>query len=60
MSDMVLKLPQYFYLLMKKTLGHYIQVWFHYYQAINCNQNTPILYPQGNSFGLRKPKKYKH
>ena len=39
MGDMALKLPQYFYILMKKSLGRYFQVCFPYCQ---CNHKTPI------------------
>ena len=41
-ANMALKLPQYFYLLMEKPLGHYFQVWSPYYQMAKCNQKTPI------------------
>ena len=40
--NMALKLPQYFYLLMKKPLGCYFQVRSPYYQVAQCNQKTPI------------------
>ena len=43
MHDKTLELPQYFYLLMGKRLGHYFQVRPAYYQAAQCNQKTPIL-----------------
>ena len=36
-----LKLPQYFYLLIKKPLGCYFQVQSPYYLA-QCNQKTPF------------------
>ena len=52
---MVLKLPQYFYLLMEKPLGCYFQVWSPYYEAARCNQKTPIPYSQGERSGLGKP-----
>ena len=42
MRDMALKLSQYFYLLMEKSLGRYFQVRSPYYQAAECNQKTPI------------------
>ena len=57
---MALKLPQHFYQLMEKPLGHYFQVQSPYYQATQCNQKTPILYAQGDRSGLKKPKKDKH
>ena len=41
-TNMALKLPQYFYLLMQKPLGHHLQVWSPYYQTAKCNQKTPI------------------
>ena len=41
-ANMALKLPQYFYLLMEKPPGCYFQVWSSYYQAVQCNQKTPI------------------
>ena len=41
-TNMALKLPQYFYLLMEKPLGRYFQVRSPYYQAAQCNQKTPI------------------
>ena len=41
-TDMALKLPRYFYLLMEKPLGRYFQVRSPYYQATQCNQKTPI------------------
>ena len=59
-ANMALTLPQYFYLLIEKPLGCYFQVWSPYYQAAQCNQKTPIPYPQGDRSGLRKPKKDKH
>ena len=37
----------------------YFQVGSTYYQAAQCNENTPIPYPQGNRSGLRKPRKFK-
>ena len=40
--DIALKLPHYFYLLMEKPLGCYIQVRSTYYQMAQCNQKTPI------------------
>ena len=40
-TNMALKLPGYFYLLMEKPLGRYFQVRSPYYQAAQCNQKTP-------------------
>ena len=37
-----LKLPRYFYVLMEKPLGRYFQVRSPYYQAVQCNQKTPV------------------
>ena len=59
-ANIALKLPQYFYLLMEKLLGHYFQVRSPYYQATQCNQKHLFLYPQGDRSGLGKPKKDKH
>ena len=42
MSNMALKLSQYFHLLMEKPLGHYFQVRAPYYQVAQCDQKTPI------------------
>ena len=42
MHGMVLKLSQYFYLLMRKPHGCYFQVWSPYYKVAQCNQKTPI------------------
>ena len=42
-TNMALKLPWYFYLLMEKPLGRYFQVRSPYYQAVHCNQKTAIL-----------------
>ena len=41
-TNMALTLPQYFYLLMEKPLGHYFQLQSPYCQAEHCNQKTPI------------------
>ena len=41
-TNMTLKLPQYFCLLMEKSLNRYFQDWSPYFQAVQCNQ-TPIL-----------------
>ena len=41
-ANMALKLLRHFYLLMEKPLSHYFQVWSPYYQAVQCNQKTPI------------------
>ena len=56
MSDVALKLSRYFYLLMEKPHGCYLQVWCPYYQAAQCNHKTLVLYPKGDRSGLRKPK----
>ena len=39
-TNIPLKLPQYFYLLMEKSLGHYFQVWSSYCQLAQYNQKT--------------------
>ena len=57
-ANMALKLPWYCYLLMDKPIGCYFQVRSPYYQAAWCNQKIPILYPQGDSSGLRKTNTY--
>ena len=60
-ANMALKVPRYFYLLMKKPLGCYFQVWSLYYQLAQCNKKTPIpAYTPNDRSGLRKPKKDKH
>ena len=41
-TNMALKQPLDFYLLMEKPLGCYFQVQSPYYQAAQCNQKTPI------------------
>ena len=41
-ANMALKLSRYFYLLLEKPLGRYFQVGSPYYQALQCNQKTPI------------------
>ena len=38
--NMSIKLPQHFYMLMKKPLSYYLQVRSPYYQAAQWNQNT--------------------
>ena len=40
-TNMALKLPQHFYLLMEEALGCYFQVQSPSYQAAKCNQKTP-------------------
>ena len=40
--DMALKLPQYFNLVMGKSLGFYFRVWSQNYQETQCNQKTPL------------------
>ena len=42
-TNMALKVPWYFYLLMEKPLSCYFQIWSLYYQAAQCTQKTPIL-----------------
>ena len=59
-ANMALKLSQYFYLLMEKSLGRYFQVGSPHYQAGQCNQKTPILVSSRDRSGLRKPKEDKH
>ena len=56
-KNMVLKLPQYFYLLMEKPLGCYLQAWPPYYQVAECNQRTPILVSSWWQFRSDKAKK---
>ena len=41
-ANMALKLRWYFYLLMEKPLGRYLQVLSPYYQVTKFNQKTPI------------------
>ena len=41
-SNIALKLPWYFYLLMEKPLGRCFEVQSPYYKAAQCNQKTPI------------------
>ena len=53
-SNMALKLPRYFYLLMEKPLGRYFQVWSPYYQAAQCNQKT--LIPISSRWQVRSEK----
>ena len=60
LSNMALKLLQYFYLLMQKPIGCYFKVQSSYFHMAQYNQKTPIPYPQGESSDLRKPKKVKH
>ena len=46
-ANMALELSQYFYLLMEKPLGCYLQVWSSYYQTAQCKQKIPIpVYPR--------------
>ena len=49
-----LKLPWYFYLLMKKPLVHYFLVRSPYYQAAQCNQKTAI--PVSSRWQVRSEK----
>ena len=61
-ANMALKLARFFHLMLEKPLGCHLQVRSPDNQAAQCNQKTPtvFLYPQGDSSGLRKPKKDKH
>ena len=54
MPNMALKLPQYFYLLMKKRLGHYFQAQSLYYQVAQCKQKTPV--PVASRWQVRSEK----
>ena len=56
--NMALKLPQYFYLLIKKPVGCYFEVRSHFYQEATRKHRFP--YPQGDISGLRQPIKDKH
>ena len=49
-----LKLQQYFYLLMEKSLGCYFQIQSRYCQAAQCNQKTPI--PVSSRWQVRSEK----
>ena len=53
-ANMALKLPQYFYLLMEKPLGCYLQVRSPYYQVAQCNQKT--LIPVSSKWQVRSEK----
>ena len=53
-TNMALKLPQYFYLLMEKPLGRYFQVQSPYYQVAECNQKT--LIPVSSKLQVRSEK----
>ena len=53
-TNVALKLPWYFYLLMEKPLGRYFQVRSPYYQAAQCNQKTPI--PVSSRWQVRSEK----
>ena len=54
------KLPQNFYLLMEKPLGHYFQVQSPYYQVTQCNQKTPAPVSSRREVRSEKAKKDKH
>ena len=56
-SNMALKLPQYFYLLMEKPLGRYFQVRSPCYQAAQCNQKTLIPVSSRQQVRSEKAKK---
>ena len=58
-TNMALKLPQYFCLLMEKSRGYYFQVWSPYYQMAQCNQKTPIPVFRVRS-GKAKKGKHQH
>ena len=58
--NMALKLPQYFYLLMEKPLGHYFQVQSLTIRWHIATRKHMFQYPQGDRSGLRKSKKDKH
>ena len=53
-SNMALKLPQYFYLLMEKPVGCSFQVRSTYYQVTQCNQKKPV--PVSSSWHVRSKK----
>ena len=56
-ANMALKLLHYFYSLMEKPHGRYLQVWSSYCQTAQCNQKTPIpvsLWSQVRSKKTRK------
>ena len=56
-TNMALKLPQYFYLLMEKPLGCYFHVWSPYYQAAQVNQKTNIPVSSRGQVRSEKAKK---
>ena len=53
-TNMALKLPWFFYLLMEKPLGCYFQFWPYYYQAAQCNQKARI--PVSSRWQVRSEK----
>ena len=59
-ANMALKLSPVFLPADGEALGRYFQVRSPYCQAAQCNQKTPIPVSQGDTSGLRKPKKDKH
>ena len=56
-TNVALKLPRYFYLLMEKPLGCYFQVWSPYYQVAQSNQKTPIPVSSRRQVRSEKAKK---
>ena len=56
-TNVALKLPHYFYLLMEKPLGCYFQVWSPYYQVAQSNQKTPIPVSSRRQVRSEKAKK---
>ena len=56
-ANMALKLPWYFYLLIEKPLGLYIQVQSPYYQVAQCNQKRPIPVSSRRQVRSEKSKK---
>ena len=59
-SNVALKLPQCFYLLMEKALVHYFKFGLLTIRWHSAIRKHLFLYPQGDRSGLRKPKKDKH
>ena len=56
-TNMALKLPRDFYLLMEKPLGRYFQVRSPYYLAAQCNQKTLIPVSSRRQVRSEKAKK---
>ena len=59
-TNMALKPPRYFYLLMETSLGRYFLARSPYYHAAQCNQKTPIPVSSRWQVKSEKPKKDKH